>query len=350
MDIFRTRNLLAVSAFCVASFLINSGASAAGNDDDEMKLPDKFSDGFKKDDGKKTEKESRRTIKKRFFIDPVKDIPLEVIELYMQKRGVTFPAGARIWREGNYIYAENTALNLNKIQRILFNKRILFDMSEMRHPSGERRLKSINVPNINFKNESIIVVLKFLKAFSLQADRYKTGLNYLLLLNQEQQKKPPRVTIMMHNIKLNTALKYICDSANLKCRFTNNAAIIMSPDIKLSPSILLPPSADTALARKVQLMKIPAVEFEETPTYQALNLLRHAAKNADPDRRGVNFFISYKIKNNPDLPKITMECNNTSLMQLLQYICLVANLRMSIDKRAIIVEPAKTTETKEKRK
>ena len=118
-----------------------------------------------------------------------------------------------------------------------------------------RKLKEIIIDRIDFEDVSIATAAKYLKERSKEKDPEKVGVNIVLRgrINQpiaaegEEEFLEEEVTtdeegndltiqpltMMVDNIPLEAAIKYICNQANLKYRIEKYAVVIASPDVKL---------------------------------------------------------------------------------------------------------------------
>ncbi len=122
-----------------------------------------------------------------------------------------------------------------------------------------KKLKEIIIDRIDFEDVSIATAAKYLKERSKEKDPEKVGVNIVLRgrINQPITAEGDEVvmeevtttgtggqgdgeeitiqplTMMVDNIPLESAIKYICNQANLKYRIEKYAVVIASPDVKL---------------------------------------------------------------------------------------------------------------------
>ena len=115
-----------------------------------------------------------------------------------------------------------------------------------------KKLKEIIIDRIDFEDVSIATAAKYLKERSKEKDPEKIGVNIVLRgkINQPiaaEGEEPLEeevttegegttvqpLTMMVDNIPLEAAIKYICNQANLKYRIEKYAVVIASPDVKL---------------------------------------------------------------------------------------------------------------------
>ena len=115
-----------------------------------------------------------------------------------------------------------------------------------------KKLKEIIIDRIDFEDVSIATAAKYLKERSKEKDPEKIGVNIVLrgkinqpiaaegeepleeeVTTEEEGTTVQPLTMMVDNIPLEAAIKYICNQANLKYRIEKYAVVIASPDVKL---------------------------------------------------------------------------------------------------------------------
>ncbi|MFZ2658381.1 MAG: hypothetical protein WAX69_25835 [Victivallales bacterium] len=127
--------------------------------------------------------------------------------------------------------------------------------------SIQKKLTDIIIDHIEFEDVSIPTVVKYLKTRSRELDPEKQGVNILLRLNAGEHVAPPAaapaddaaapadgaapapkpagaesvptITMLVDDIPLGDAIRYICRGANLKYRIERYAVVIAAQDIPL---------------------------------------------------------------------------------------------------------------------
>lgn len=125
--------------------------------------------------------------------------------------------------------------------------------------SIQKKLNEIVIDHIEFEDVTIPTVVKYLKNRSRELDPEKQGVNILLRLNVGEKTAPapaaapaatpgqtetaaapaassgevPTITMLVDDIPLGDAIRYICRGANLKYRIERFAVVIAAQDIPL---------------------------------------------------------------------------------------------------------------------
>lgn len=104
-----------------------------------------------------------------------------------------------------------------------------------------KKLKGIIIDHIEFEEVEIASVARYLKQQSKLKDPDKIGVNIVLrgsinggaVKEGEEAPEPRLITMVVDNISLDEAIRYICKAANLKYRVEKYAVIIATPDVQL---------------------------------------------------------------------------------------------------------------------
>ncbi len=92
----------------------------------------------------------------------------------------------------------------------------------------EQKLKNIKLKRIEFEEVKIATVIKYLRARSKSLDPEGAGVNIFSKLSKKENNL--RVTMVVDNVTLGDAIRYICRAANLKYRIDKHAVVIYSPE------------------------------------------------------------------------------------------------------------------------
>lgn len=95
-------------------------------------------------------------------------------------------------------------------------------------------------------------------------------------------------------------------------------------------------SPGASLEDKLRLIKIPKIEFEEASPDVVFDYLSRISKTYDPDRKGVNI-IHMKLNNSDS--KITMNASHIPMLDVIKYVCMLADLHYQIDRYAVVIKP-----------
>ena len=98
---------------------------------------------------------------------------------------------------------------------------------------------------------------------------------------------------------------------------------------------------DSAIAKKLQIIKLPKVDLKRVPLKEALTFFHKQARlhdpEKDPDKKGVNLILTNSDK--ADKP-ITLMLTNVSLGDALQYVSNLSGRSMKIQKNSVVFESA----------
>lgn len=182
-----------------------------------------------------------------FAIDYVRKINIKLLEAGKRRTGLTRNqrAAEAIWNPVTPIIPMDNAANA-AIQETGVVK-------ETYESPITKKLKEIIIDRIDFEDVSIATAAKYLKERSKEKDPEKVGVNIVLrgkinqpitadgdeileeevVSNEDEGPTIQPLTMMVDNIPLESAIKYICNQANLKYRIEKYAVVIASPDVKL---------------------------------------------------------------------------------------------------------------------
>ncbi|MFZ4116142.1 MAG: hypothetical protein ACOYK6_05400 [Chthoniobacterales bacterium] len=99
-----------------------------------------------------------------------------------------------------------------------------------------------------------------------------------------------------------------------------------------------------ALLKKIHNIRIPQIEFIETPLQSALEEIKNMAllfdtEETDSNKKGVNIVLALDLNKLTPKPKITLSLNNTPLEEVLKYVTQQAHLQIRIEPYAIAIIP-----------
>ena len=91
-----------------------------------------------------------------------------------------------------------------------------------------KKFNGIVIKHIEFDEASISDVVAFLSKQALELDPGKKGVNIVLQLNPEQSKTPPKVSMVVEDIPLGDAIKYVATVTGMKYRVDSSGSVIIS--------------------------------------------------------------------------------------------------------------------------
>jgi beta-lactamase regulating signal transducer with metallopeptidase domain len=104
-------------------------------------------------------------------------------------------------------------------------KRIL--LKKKRVALTEKKLKKIIFPNIEFKNDSIFSVIRFLNRLSKRCDPDKVGISVIAGFSIKTADELPKVTMSFKNISMSDILRHLCQDTGLKYKVEEGAVILL---------------------------------------------------------------------------------------------------------------------------
>jgi len=116
-----------------------------------------------------------------------------------------------------------------------------------------------------------------------------------------------------------------------------NGETIKVGETTLAVTVVEQTEAQKALEKKLKAIIISEMQFGQTPVEDAAALLRDHAKQADPDKKGVNLLVMLPSGDRAVRPSLTLALRNTSLYDALRYCCEAAGLLMRIDDNAVVI-------------
>lgn len=109
----------------------------------------------------------------------------------------------------------------------------------------QKKLREIVIPRLEFEEVTVTTVVKYLKMISREIDPEKTGVNIFLRLTAPKTAEgaegaaeaapvaEPTITMVVDNIPLGEAIRYVCRAGNLKYRIEKFAVVLASNDVPL---------------------------------------------------------------------------------------------------------------------
>ncbi|MHB9138831.1 MAG: hypothetical protein ACYC4Q_05460 [Victivallaceae bacterium] len=89
------------------------------------------------------------------------------------------------------------------------------------------------------------------------------------------------------------------------------------------------------LKQKLSAIIIPRVDFEDITIPDAVKYLREQSKQLDPDGIGINIFLMLPPENKDEVVNLIL--TNKTLGEAIYFFCRAANLKLRIDKYAVVI-------------
>jgi hypothetical protein len=89
------------------------------------------------------------------------------------------------------------------------------------------------------------------------------------------------------------------------------------------------------LKQKLSTIIIPRVDFEDITIPDAIKYLREQSKQLDPEGVGINIFLMLPPENKDEVVNLVL--TNKTLGEAIYFFCRAANLKLRIDKYAVVI-------------
>ena len=203
---------------------------------------------------------------------------------------------------------------------------------------SDSALNSIVVPSIQFAETPISDAVEFLVQRSRELDAAEKdpkekGINVVLVGDFSDTK----LTLRLSDVPLGVVLSLVAELADAKMEVSSEAVVIFRG--KLYESVKRKPGSEP-LEAKLQQLKIPSIEFQETPLRDALDFLQQRSveldKGAGEGTAGVNVVLK------GDHPgSVTLRLQEVSLYTALEMTVRAAGYEMELREHLVWVNLAK---------
>ncbi|NNE90451.1 MAG: M56 family metallopeptidase [Verrucomicrobiales bacterium] len=207
----------------------------------------------------------------------------------------------------------------------------------------EEKLNRIQIPIVDFVDTPLEQVLDFLGEKSIDhdedSDPENRGVNLVLKGAEPFQQKP--VTLRLANISLAQALKLAAETAGADVRVDEHA-VFFQPFVgqASAPHLGNDPEARKRVEQKLKAIRIPQIEFRDTPLRESLEFLRERSIELDPEpdpsKKGINIVMVRNI--GADMP-IDLKLKNIPLSAALDYATDLAEMKYRVEGNAVVVFP-----------
>lgn len=198
----------------------------------------------------------------------------------------------------------------------------------------KRKLQTIIVPVVRFRDKPATEVLEFLRAQSVELDPSpgEKGKGVPFLVRAEQVEDAPELTLDLVNVTLEEALNHVTQLANLKYEVRSYAVLITGnlPAAKAlpAPAVVKPRGGDLVL---------PEVKLEEARLPEAVALIRQLAIEVDPAKQGVIILP----KDLPEQATFSLLLRNVPVDQALRYVAELCGCKLVCSPDAYTLTPGK---------
>jgi len=209
------------------------------------------------------------------------------------------------------------------------------------------RLTRIIFPELDFREVELTDAVIFLSEQSRKLDPKGEGVNIVL---QAQKAKP--VTVILQNLPLYDALKYIAALGNFKFRIDANAVVFEDLDsskpqdqVSNAPNpteinaSLQNTGQNQAILQKLSEIKFPEINFREASLVDVVTYFSELSRKLDPKGEGVNIVLGPGVSGGTGESSITIQLHNIPMLDALKLIVPMAGLKYRIDSYAVVLLP-----------
>lgn len=220
---------------------------------------------------------------------------------------------------------------------------------EVNFPVVEK-LKAIVIPRIEFVNTPLEDAVAFLVQRGREIDPTGEGINVIFAKELDAKRRATQVTLELTNVPLSDALAYCTQLADVKMDLEEHAVVLSagSGDPTENLSLFADPADAVALRAKLKTLIVPAVEFHETPLFDALDFLRTRAAELDVEtpenQRGVDIILNVPPDSGIDVEskRITLKLSNVPLGEAFRYTTELAGLEYRLEGGVIVISAPET--------
>ncbi|MEM7013288.1 MAG: hypothetical protein AAF585_17590 [Verrucomicrobiota bacterium] len=213
----------------------------------------------------------------------------------------------------------------------------------------ESKLEHIIVPEVEFDATPLNQAIEFLRTKSIElddieADPKRKGVNIVMLRAANEIQTEALISLKVRNMSLDDLLGYVAQIAGLRMEAHGNAAVIGSAeDLAAFPEN---EGALNQLKRNQELLneiRIPQIEFADTPVAQAIEFLRVKSIELDDrsdDTRGINIvslFTAQQTLHADENMVVSFKAEDVSLGAALHYLAAAAGLEIDVHPEAVVI-------------
>ncbi len=209
-----------------------------------------------------------------------------------------------------------------------------------------KKLNTLILPSIELNETPLEDAIAFISQRSVELDSQTTnveekGVNFVM-------KGPPKsethlVSLTMKSVSIAQIIKIIAHQMQMEVRVDEHAVMLRYtgvPGGAFHPLLGHDPESEKQIKAKLKSIRIPSVEFADTPLRDALEFLTQRsieldAKTADVDLKGVNIVAENASK---ELDKsISLKLNNIPLEDAIRYTTDLADMDYRVEGNAVVV-------------
>jgi hypothetical protein len=230
------------------------------------------------------------------------------------------------------------------------------------------KLRSIIIPRLDIEDRTVEEVLDYLRLRSVELgqtedDPTRRGMGMVIrrpksdvpklsaesaenLLGEGESTSSMIPELRVRNVSFTAALRYICIMTNLRCKV--DGCLVISQKVPNTAwddvgSLLEEKGDTTVISQKLNQIRLPRVDFENTSIHEAIDFLRLRSAeldvtSIDSGRKGINFVVHIpKEMETPYIDKL--QIRDASFEEVLKEICSKTGMRYELDPYSVILIP-----------
>lgn len=199
---------------------------------------------------------------------------------------------------------------------------------------GDSALNSIVVPSIEFAETPVSDAVEFLVQRSRELDAAekdpkKKGINIVLVGDFSDT----QLTLRLSDVPLGVVVNLVAELADAKVEVGSEALVIFRG--KLYESVKRKPGSEP-LEAKLQQIKIPSIEFQDTPLRDALDFLQQRSVELDKGTGEGTRRVNVVLKSDQPVT-VTLRLQEVSLYTALEMTVRAAGYQMEIREHLVFV-------------
>ena len=223
----------------------------------------------------------------------------------------------------------------------------------------EKKLKTIVIPSIEFRDIPLKSAVDFIVSKSMELDAaerdvQKKGIN-CVLVGDPKEFQSILISLSMGNVPIGEVLRYTAELAGMSYELQPNAVVIArrteSEVVEVADQPETSSPADKAavagMEKKLKSIRIPSIEFVDTPLPAALQFLRQRSfeldsEEKDPAQKGVNVILGGNPEgagNVGEYPRLTLKLSDVSLFDAFRYTASLTQMEFRIEAHAVVLSP-----------
>lgn len=208
------------------------------------------------------------------------------------------------------------------------------------------KMENLILPKVEFKDTPLSSALMFLQQRSVELDPEKKGIVILDTRKRGKDFGDPLITLKLSNVPIEEVLRYTTALAQVRYSLKDGALVVASIEKETllemrderNAQAKSQPKALIDAQRKMKEIRIPSIEFRDTPLVNALEFLQQRSVELDVEtkdraKKGVNVILDGE-GGNTDV-RITLRLTDVPLSEAFRYTASLAQAKFEIEPHAV---------------